>query len=483
MLELPSDSSLLTTAPPTGPHLKDRSGVTDEELLGRYRRSRSSEDLAEISSRHWPMVFRTCLRLLGNDHDAEDATQSVFLALARRPEIVRLSLVGGLHELGRAAASELFRSRRRRARREEKATRGGPSLGPHGTTPRPTDRNELQEELDVALGQLPDSLKQAVILRYLEGYSQEEAARQAGCTAVTMGWRSMKGLQKLRKILDRRGIGAAGGALVAFLATEAHSSAAVVATGKAAAAQAAPALIRDFVLTSLLRKAVVGLAVIAPLAVVGVRLRPGPAPQPPVVALRPALPPPVNPSGLGPFERTLDIGEPSLAGGVSFADGRYTVQGGGARIYLDRDHFRFVCRPWEGDGEVVTRVASDPEQPGRQVAAGVMFRERLEADSPHVSLMVTTFESRATYRTPTSRLNSSVIIDNLAVRGVQWVRLVRRGDHFSLFVRPDSSPDWKLIKEQDVPMTRSVYVGLAVTANDDARLSIATFDQVSFGGP
>ena len=39
MLELPSDSSLLTTAPPTGPHLKDRSGVTDEELLGRYRRS------------------------------------------------------------------------------------------------------------------------------------------------------------------------------------------------------------------------------------------------------------------------------------------------------------------------------------------------------------------------------------------------------------------------------------------------------------
>jgi len=486
VIESPSDARLLTPAPPTGPRSEDRSGLADEELLGRYRRSRSPEDLAEISSRHRPMVFRTCLRMVGNAHDAEDATQSVFLALAQRPRIVRLSLVGGLHELARAAASELFRSRRRRARREQEATRRGPLLGRLGWAPGPTDRDELREELDVALGQLPDTLKQAVILRYVEGYSQQEAARRAGCTAVTMGWRSMKGLEKLRKILGRRGVGTAGGALVALLAIEAHSSAApsvaVVATGKAATAQMAPALVRQFVLSSLLRKAAVGLAVTAPLAVVGVELRPRPAPRPPVVVAAPVLPPPANLSGLGLFERTLDIGEPGFAGGVSFADGRYTVQGGGARIYLDKDHFRFACRPWDGDGEVVARVASDPDQPGRQVAAGVMFRERLEADSLHVAMLVTSDESRATYRTPASLPNSNVKIDDLAARGMQWVRLVRRGDHFTMFVRPDASPDWSLIKELDVPMARSLFVGLAVTSNNDTKLSTATFDHVTFGG-
>ena len=119
MVESSSDSRVLTPAPPVGLQPDDPSGLADEELLGRYWRSRSPTDLSEISSRHWPMVFRTCLRLVGNAHDAEDITQSVFLALAQRPEIVRRSLAGGLHEMARAAASELFRSRRRRTRRED----------------------------------------------------------------------------------------------------------------------------------------------------------------------------------------------------------------------------------------------------------------------------------------------------------------------------------------------------------------------------
>jgi hypothetical protein len=55
------------------------------------------------------MVFRTCLRLVGNVHDAEDATQSVIQVLAQRPEVVRRSLAGCLHELGRVVVSELCR--------------------------------------------------------------------------------------------------------------------------------------------------------------------------------------------------------------------------------------------------------------------------------------------------------------------------------------------------------------------------------------
>src|SRR5436190_321147 len=65
----------------------------------------------------------------------------------------------------------------------------------------PMAHHELREELDAALAQVSDPLRQAVILRYLEGHSQEEAARQAGCTQVTLGWRAMKGLERLRTIL------------------------------------------------------------------------------------------------------------------------------------------------------------------------------------------------------------------------------------------------------------------------------------------
>ncbi len=486
MIESPSERSLRLSPPPTTSQSEDRHGLADEELLGRYRRSRAPEDLAEMASRHWPMVLRTCRRVVGNAHDAEDVTQSVFLALAQRPEIVRRSLVGGLHELARAAASELFRSRRRRARREEEASRRGSLLGRLGWSPRSSDPNDLQEELDMALGQLPDTLKQAVILRYLEGQSQQEAAATAGCTPVAMGWRSMKGLEKLRTILDRRGVGTAGGTLLALLAAEAQASAPATSTmggaAKVGSAGLAHSLVRQFGLSSLLRQTAVGLAVTLPV-VVGVGLQPRLVFQPPVAVALPApLPPPINPSGIGLFAQTQDIGNPAFAGRVQFADGRYTVQGGGARIYLDRDQLQFVSRPWEGDGEVVARVASDPDQPGRQVAAGVMFRERLAADSLHAAIMVTSTESRATYRRPESLPNSHVTIDDLAVRGVQWVRLVRRGDHFSFFVRPDQATDWSLVREVDVRMSRSVFVGLAVTANDDTQLATATFDQVRVGG-
>src|SRR5262249_14075461 len=120
---------------------------------------------------------------------------------------------------------------------------------------------ELREELDVALAQLPDPLRQAVILRYLEGHSQQEAAQRAGCTRVTMGWRSMKGLERLRTILGRRGVALAPVTLLALLNAEAGAAAALklgsAATGgaTATAVRLAAALVRQSLLGAALRKA------------------------------------------------------------------------------------------------------------------------------------------------------------------------------------------------------------------------------------
>src|SRR5262249_26165190 len=192
-----------------------------------------AEAFTAMVHRHRPMVLRTCLRLSGNFHDAEDAAQSVFLVLAQRPEIVRSSLVGCLHGLAQAAVSELHRGRRRRTEREEVAARMRSMFAWLRGGSQSMEHQELREELDAALAQLPDPLRQAVLLRYLEGLSQEEAARRAGCTTTTMGWRSMKGLQRLRDALSRRGVGLSAGALVAVLGVEARSAAAAGFTGAA----------------------------------------------------------------------------------------------------------------------------------------------------------------------------------------------------------------------------------------------------------
>ena len=58
--------------------------MTDLDLLRQYGRSGCQQAFSELTRRHIDMVYATCLRRLRNRHDAEDATQAVFIALAAK---------------------------------------------------------------------------------------------------------------------------------------------------------------------------------------------------------------------------------------------------------------------------------------------------------------------------------------------------------------------------------------------------------------
>jgi RNA polymerase sigma factor (sigma-70 family) len=188
--------------------------IGDAELLESFRaRRRSEASFDEIVARHGAMVFATCTRILRDSHAAEDATQGVFLALARQPQAVRGPLPGWLYEVARRTSLKLLRSSRRRAVHEREA----PGMTRANDSPR-------REDLDAALASLPALLREAIVLRYLQGRSQAEAARAAGCPQGTLGWRAMEGLNRLRSLLSPRGAAVTSAALVALLAKEAHAS-------------------------------------------------------------------------------------------------------------------------------------------------------------------------------------------------------------------------------------------------------------------
>ena len=68
----------------------------DAPLLSRYVRERSESAFAEIVHRHLDGVYSTALRRVGGDaHLAQDVSQKVFIALAKKAEalIPRRSLV------------------------------------------------------------------------------------------------------------------------------------------------------------------------------------------------------------------------------------------------------------------------------------------------------------------------------------------------------------------------------------------------------
>jgi RNA polymerase sigma factor (sigma-70 family) len=198
------------------------------------------------------MVYRTCYRLLANSHDAEEAAQAVFLLLVRRARAAQGSPAGWLHKVARDVALMQLRSRVRQQRREEKAVITKAALG--------RDSNEdLRQELDAALAELPYGLREAIILCHLEGRRQEDAAQLLGCDQSTLSRRIGNGLDRLRTILLRRGVAVAPAVLLGFLAVE-HSASAVpaAALGKLSAlgtglslAGSGAALLADGVLRSL----------------------------------------------------------------------------------------------------------------------------------------------------------------------------------------------------------------------------------------
>src|SRR6516225_3241238 len=89
--------------------------------LEHYIRTGSQEAFTQIVHGHGRAVLVSCLHVLGNLPDAEDAAQEAFLALAQHAERARGNLAGWLHTVARRKAIHLLHSRVARSRREEYA--------------------------------------------------------------------------------------------------------------------------------------------------------------------------------------------------------------------------------------------------------------------------------------------------------------------------------------------------------------------------
>jgi RNA polymerase sigma factor (sigma-70 family) len=191
----------LRRALPPGPCL-----APDADLLARFARGRDDSAFTALVSRHGEMVWRVCRRALGDDHDAEDACQAVFLVLARKAGSLRRpqALAGWLHGVAYRVA---LRARRDRARR------AGPTqplpLGPVDPRPGPLDELSAREEMsliDDEVQRLPEGQRLPVVLCCLAGRTQDEAACELGWAPGAVKGRLERGRKRLHERLAQRGL-------------------------------------------------------------------------------------------------------------------------------------------------------------------------------------------------------------------------------------------------------------------------------------
>ena len=195
----------------------------DVELLKKFAVEHDEAAFELLVKRHGPLVQGVCRRILGDVHEAEDAFQAVFLVLVRKagsirkPELLANWLYG--------VACRIARKARIRAIRKENRER---QAGKMPTQDQLLDLEwaELKAVLDDELSQMPERYRAPLVLCYLRGQTNAEAAAQLGWPTGSISERLARAREMLRKRLNRRGLTLSAG-LLALLLTEKAASAAV----------------------------------------------------------------------------------------------------------------------------------------------------------------------------------------------------------------------------------------------------------------
>jgi RNA polymerase sigma factor (sigma-70 family) len=177
--------------------------LNDGQLLEEFTASRQEAAFEALVRRHGPLVFGVCRRLLRDGHLAEDAFQATFLVLFRKARSLDRSgpLAGWLHTVACHVALRARESEKRRERRERAAGDARPA-----EAAAEAGWQDLRDVLDEELGRLPEQCRRPAVLCYLEGKTNDEAARVLNVPPGTLRSRLVRARRLLRERLLRRGV-------------------------------------------------------------------------------------------------------------------------------------------------------------------------------------------------------------------------------------------------------------------------------------
>jgi RNA polymerase sigma factor (sigma-70 family) len=191
--------------PAGGPYRLPAGGISGEEpsdgqLLQQFVRFGDQGAFGVLVRRHGPMVLGVCRRVLRHAHDAEDAFQATFLVLVHKAATLAQPnlLAAWLHGVAyRTALHARSRTILRGQREREAASMSPTATGPDNTW------SDLREHLDEELQGLPEHYRAPLVLCYLEGKTNIDAARMLGWPAGSISSRLNRARELLRDRLTQ----------------------------------------------------------------------------------------------------------------------------------------------------------------------------------------------------------------------------------------------------------------------------------------
>ncbi|UUS32806.1 MULTISPECIES: RNA polymerase sigma factor SigE [Streptomyces] len=159
----------------------------------------------EIVSTHSGRVYRLAYRLTGNQHDAEDLTQEVFVRVFRSLSTYTPgTFEGWLHRITTNLFLDMVR-RKQRIRFDALGDDAAERLPSREPSPQQVFHDtHFDADVQQALDTLAPEFRAAVVLCDIEGLSYEEIAATLGVKLGTVRSRIHRGRSHLRKALKHR---------------------------------------------------------------------------------------------------------------------------------------------------------------------------------------------------------------------------------------------------------------------------------------
>ena len=201
--------------------------LADLQHLQRYASTGDAYAFRELVQAHGAMVHATALRVTRDAAAAQDVAQETFLELARKAGGITQSVAAWLHRVAWNRACDVVRRESTRKRVEE-------AMAETWHTDREATWPDIEPHVDASLNELPNELREVLVLYFLEGRTQAEVARHLGKNQATVSRAIERGISAMREALRSRGVitGAGLAALFAAQSAQAMPVAVQVSLGK-----------------------------------------------------------------------------------------------------------------------------------------------------------------------------------------------------------------------------------------------------------
>jgi RNA polymerase sigma-70 factor (ECF subfamily) len=184
----------------------------DRELVTALQRG-DPDAVEQLIDRYGAWVYRVVRRLLDDPRDAEEVTQDVFLTVARKIETFRgeAAFSSWLYRIGVNAAYQRLRVRRARPVEvslepllpvfDDQGRLAGPVVDWSARVQDPAVALEARAALEQGLARLPEDYRVVVLLRDVEGLTNEDVAGILGLSVLAVKSRLHRARLALRHVL------------------------------------------------------------------------------------------------------------------------------------------------------------------------------------------------------------------------------------------------------------------------------------------